>query len=44
MLRQRRPEGSDWLRANQRYRFMLTAPPLRLPGVVGSPTTRVASV
>ena len=27
-----------------RYRFLLTAPPLRLPGAVGSPTTPVATV
>jgi hypothetical protein len=33
-----------WLRANGRYRFMLTAPPLRLPGAVGSPVTPVATV
>lgn len=33
-----------WLRANQRNRFLLTAPPLRLPGAVGSPATPVATV
>jgi len=33
-----------WLRANGRSRFLLTAPPLRLPGAVGSPTTPVATV
>lgn len=33
-----------WLRAHGRYRFLLTAPPLRLPGAVGSPTTPVATV
>jgi hypothetical protein len=33
-----------WLRAHQRHRFLLTAPPLRLPGAVGSPTTPVATV
>ncbi len=33
-----------WLRAHQRSRFLLTAPPLRLPGAVGSPTTPVATV
>lgn len=33
-----------WLRSNNRYRFMLTAPPLRLPGAVGSPVTPVATV
>ncbi|WP_233884630.1 cyclase family protein [Paraburkholderia flagellata] len=37
-------ELADWLRANGRSRFMLTAPPLRLPGAVGSPTTPVATV
>jgi len=35
---------ADWLRANGRNRFMLTAPPLRLPGAVGSPATPVATV
>lgn len=35
---------ADWLRENRRYRFMLTAPPLRLPGAVGSPTSPVATV
>ena len=34
----------EWLRANQRSRFLLTAPPLRLPGAVGSPVTPVATV
>ena len=33
-----------WLRAHGRSRFLLTAPPLRLPGVVGSPLTPVATV
>jgi kynurenine formamidase len=33
-----------WLRANNRSRFLLTAPPLRLPGAVGSPVTPVATV
>lgn len=33
-----------WLRANGRHRFLLTAPPLRLPGAVGSPVTPVATV
>ncbi len=37
-------ELADWLRANGRNRFMLTAPPLRLPGAVGSPVTPVATV
>ncbi|MBI1396774.1 MAG: cyclase family protein [Betaproteobacteria bacterium] len=34
----------EWLRANGRTRFLLTAPPLRLPGAVGSPVTPVATV
>ena len=33
-----------WLHAHGRSRFMLTAPPLRLPGAVGSPVTPVATV
>ena len=37
-------ELADWLRANNRNRFLLTAPPLRLPGAVGSPATPVATV
>ena len=37
-------ELADWLRANHRTRFMLTAPPLRLPGAVGSPATPIATV
>jgi kynurenine formamidase len=35
---------ANWLRANGRHRFLLTAPPLRLPGAVGSPATPVATV
>jgi kynurenine formamidase len=35
---------ATWLRAHQRNRFLLTAPPLRLPGAVGSPATPVATV
>ncbi|GAA3613439.1 cyclase family protein [Kineosporia mesophila] len=35
---------ADWLRAHQRNRFLLTAPPLRLPGTQGSPLTPVATV
>jgi kynurenine formamidase len=35
---------ADWLRAHSRSRFLLTAPPLRLPGAVGSPATPVATV
>jgi kynurenine formamidase len=37
-------ELAAWLKANNRTRFLLTAPPLRLPGAVGSPTTPVATV
>ena len=33
-----------WLRDKKRSRFLLTAPPLRLPGAVGSPATPVATV
>lgn len=33
-----------WLREHDRSRFMLTAPPLRLTGAVGSPVTPVATV
>jgi hypothetical protein len=32
------------LRAQRRSRCLLTAPPLRLPGAVGSPVTPVATV
>ncbi len=35
---------ADWLREAGRSRFLLTAPPLRLPGAVGSPATPVATV
>lgn len=35
---------ADWLRKASRSRFLLTAPPLRLPGAVGSPATPVATV
>ena len=37
-------ELASWLRAHGRSRFLLTAPPLRLPGTVGSPLTPVATV
>jgi len=37
-------ELASWLRAHGRSRFLLTAPPLRLPGAVGSPTTPIATV
>lgn len=35
---------AEWLQAHQRNRFLLTAPPLRLPGAVGSPVTPIATV
>ena len=35
---------AQWLRGHKRNRFLLTAPPLRLPGAVGSPATPVATV
>ena len=37
-------ELAGWLRENGRSRFFLTAPPLRMPGAVGSPATPVATV
>jgi len=37
-------ELADWLRAHGRSRFLLTAPPLRLRGAVGSPASPVATV
>lgn len=37
-------ELADWLRKNNRSRFLMTAPPLRLPGAVGSPATPIATV
>lgn len=37
-------ELARWLRENGRSAFLLTAPPLRLPGAVGSPLTPVATV
>lgn len=33
-----------WLLARKRHAFLLTAPPLRLPGSVGSPVTPIATV
>ena len=33
-----------WLRERKRNRFLFTAPPLRLPGAVGSPAAAVATV
>jgi hypothetical protein len=35
---------ANWLHANNRFRFFLTAPPLRLTGSFGSPVTPVATV
>lgn len=35
---------ADWMSARGRSRFLLTAPPLYLPGAVGSPVTPVATV
>jgi hypothetical protein len=37
-------ELATWLRRHDRSRFLLTAPPLRLPGIVGSPLTPIATV
>jgi kynurenine formamidase len=37
-------ELARWLREHKRNRFLLTAPPLRLPGAVGSPAAAVATV
>jgi kynurenine formamidase len=37
-------ELARWLRGHRRSRFLLTAPPLRLPGAVGSPATPIATV
>ena len=37
-------ELAQHLRQAGRSRFLLTAPPLRLPGAVGSPTTPIATV
>jgi kynurenine formamidase len=37
-------ELAAWLRAHDRSRFLLTAPPLRLPGAISSPATPIATV
>jgi kynurenine formamidase len=37
-------ELARWLREHERSRFLLTAPPLRLPGAVGSPSSAIATV
>jgi kynurenine formamidase len=36
-------ELADWLHTHDRHHFLLTAPPLRLPGAVGSPVTPIAT-
>jgi kynurenine formamidase len=35
---------AEWLHSQKRSRFLLTAPPLRLPGAIGSPATPIATV
>ncbi len=35
---------AEWLKKNKRHHFFLSAPPLRLPGAVGSPVTPIATV
>jgi kynurenine formamidase len=35
---------AQWLFDNKRHHFLLTAPPLRMPGAVGSPVTPIATV
>ena len=37
-------ELADWLRKNNRSYFLMTAPPLNLPGAVGSPACAIATV
>ena len=37
-------ELANWLRRNNRSTFLLTAPPLNLPGAVGSPANAIATV
>ncbi|HEX7385906.1 MAG TPA: cyclase family protein [Castellaniella sp.] len=37
-------ELADWLAEHGRHHFLLTAPPLRLTGAVGSPVTPIATV
>jgi kynurenine formamidase len=37
-------ELNGWLNAHSRHCFFLTAPPLRLPGAMGSPITPIATV
>ncbi len=35
---------AQWLREHRRSRFLLTAPPLRLPGAIGSPVAPIGTV
>lgn len=37
-------ELANWLHENGRHRFLMTAPPLNLPGAVGSPANAIATV
>ena len=37
-------ELASWLKANGRYRFFISAPPLHLPGAVGSPANPIGTV
>ena len=37
-------ELARWLREHDRYRFFPTAPPLHVPGAVGSPANPIATV
>jgi kynurenine formamidase len=37
-------ELATWLREHERSRFLLTAPPLRLPGTMGAPPVPIATV
>lgn len=37
-------ELAEWLEANRRYRFFVSAPPLNLPGAVGSPANPIGTV
>ena len=37
-------ELAQWLRTHDRHAFLLTAPPLNLPGAVGSPANPIATV
>jgi hypothetical protein len=37
-------ELARWLREHKRHYFLLTAPPLHLPGAVGSPANAIATV